>query len=59
MSSILSKHHRAIVEEAAQVLESAASYNRSMFRTILAHDQQERANRLRSILNQTTKGSSK
>ncbi len=40
----------AVIEEAAQVLESAAAHNRSKFRTVLAHTQQDRADRLRAVL---------
>jgi hypothetical protein len=37
----------AVVIEAAQVLESAAAHNRAKGRTVLAHSQQDRADRLR------------
>ncbi|OIJ42312.1 hypothetical protein [Massilia timonae] len=42
--------HRATIEEAAQVLESAAAHNRFKGRTVLEHQQQDRADRLRAIL---------
>ena len=42
--------HIATIEEAAQVLESAASYNLSQFRTVLAYTQAERAAKLRDVL---------
>ena len=45
----LSDEHRAVIAEAAQVLESAAAHNRSKWRTVLAHTQQERADRLREV----------
>ena len=40
----------ATVEEAANVLASAAKYNFSLGRTVMAHVQQDRAERLESIL---------
>lgn len=45
----LSEAARAVIAEAAQVLESAAAHNRSKSRTVLAHTQQERADRLREV----------
>lgn len=47
---VMSDEHRAVIEEAAQVLESAAAYNRSKGRTVLQYTQQDRADRLRAIL---------
>ena len=44
--------HRAVIEEAAQVLESAAAHNRAKGRTVLERTQQDRADRLRAILAQ-------
>jgi len=41
---------RDAIEEAAQVFEAAADHNRSKGRTILAHSQQSRANRIRKEL---------
>jgi hypothetical protein len=38
-----------VIEEAAQVLESGAKHNRENGRTVLAHAQQTRADRLRAI----------
>lgn len=46
----LSETQRGVIVEAAQVLESAAAHNCSKFRTMLAHTQQDRADRLRDIL---------
>lgn len=54
--SVLSEEQRVVIEEAAQVLESAAAHNRKNYRTILAHTQQDRANRLRSVLTATDAG---
>lgn len=48
--STLTQEQRSTIEEAAQVLESAASYNRSQSRTVLAHTQQNRADKLRAII---------
>lgn len=42
--------HIATIEEAAQIMESAASYNLKQGRTIFAHTQQERAKRLREAV---------
>lgn len=42
--------HLAVIEEAAQILESAARYNREQFRTVMADVQQDRADRLRRAL---------
>lgn len=42
--------HRAVIEEAAQVLDSAAAHNRSKGRTVLERTQQDRADRLRAVL---------
>lgn len=44
------EEHRAVIEEAAQVLETAAAHNRANGRTVLERTQQDRANRLRAIL---------
>lgn len=44
--------NRAVIEEAAQVLESAAAHNRAKGRTVLEWTQQDRAERLRAILAQ-------
>jgi hypothetical protein len=41
---------REAIEEAAQVFEAAAAHNRSKGRTILAHSQQSRAERIRQEL---------
>lgn len=41
---------REAIEEAAQVFEAAAAHNRSKGRTILAHSQQSRADRIRKEL---------
>jgi hypothetical protein len=41
---------RAVIEEAAQVFEAGAAHNRKMGRTVFAHAQQERANRLRAAV---------
>jgi hypothetical protein len=41
---------RAVVEEAAAVLESAAKHNGKQGRTVFAHEQQDRANRLRAAM---------
>lgn len=46
----LSEDQCAVIAEAVVVLESAAAYNRSMSRTVLAHTQQDRAERLSAIL---------
>lgn len=46
----LTAEHRATIEEAASVLESAAAHNRFKYRTVLANTQQDRADRLRLIL---------
>lgn len=46
----MTPEHIATIEEAAQVLESAAAYNLSKCRSVLAHTQAERAARLRDIL---------
>lgn len=42
--------HRAVIEEAAQALESGAAHNRKAGRTVFAHAQQDRADRLRAAL---------
>jgi len=44
---------REAIEEAAQVFEAAAAYNRSKGRTIFAHSQQSRADRIRKELDGT------
>lgn len=46
----MSQQHLDSIKEAAQTLESAAAYNRSKHRTVLAHTQQDRADRLRCSL---------
>jgi hypothetical protein len=38
------------IEEAANVLASAAKHNANLGRTVMAHVQQDRADRLKSIL---------
>lgn len=43
---------RLVAEEAAAVFESAAKHNAKQGRTVFAHEQQERANRLRAALAQ-------
>jgi hypothetical protein len=45
---------RVVVEEAASVFESAAKHNTSKGRTVFAHEQQDRANRLRAAIAATT-----
>jgi|GEM_PF-4256310 len=42
--------YRAVIEEAAQVFESGAAHNRKAGRTVFAHAQQDRADRLRATL---------
>ena len=42
--------NRALIEEAAQVFESGAAHNRKAGRTVFAHAQQDRADRLRAAL---------
>jgi hypothetical protein len=39
--------HLAAIEEAAQIMESAAKHNSEQCRTVMAHSQQGRADRLR------------
>jgi len=41
---------RAVIEEAVQVFESGAAHNRKAGRSVFAHSQQGRADRLRAIL---------
>lgn len=50
MANTLDPEHLAAIEEAAQVLESAAAHNRKQYRTVFAYEQQTRANRLRAVL---------
>ena len=45
-----SDEKRAVIMEAAQVLESAAKHNQGEGRTVLAHIQQHRADRLRAVV---------
>ena len=42
--------HLDTLYEILQVLESAASHNRSLGRTVFAYYQQDRANRLKSVI---------
>ena len=46
----LSSHDLTVIKEAAAVLASAAKHNFNLGRTIMAHVQQDRADRLKSIL---------
>lgn len=41
----------AIIQEVLSVLEGAAESNAKLFRTVLSHTQQDRANRLREAFN--------
>lgn len=50
---MLTPEHRAVIEEAVQVLESGAAHNRKMSRTVLERTQQDRADRLRTVLADT------
>lgn len=45
---------RAVVEEAAQVFEAGAAHNREMGRTVMAHAQQDRADRMRAAVSGAT-----
>lgn len=45
---------RTVAEEAAKALESAAAHNRAEGRTVFAHSQQDRADRLRAALAAST-----
>jgi hypothetical protein len=47
---MLTQEHIAAIEEAAQAYESAAKYNREMGRTVFAHSQQEKADKLKEIV---------
>jgi hypothetical protein len=47
---MLTQEHIAAIEEAAQTLESAAKYNREMGRTVFAHSQQAKADKLREVI---------
>jgi Zn-dependent M16 (insulinase) family peptidase len=47
---MLTQQHIAAIEEAAQTLESAAKHNREMGRTVFAHSQQEKTDKLKEIL---------
>lgn len=54
-ASKLDEDELATITEAAQVLASAAKYNRDKGRTVLAETQQDRADRLNAIIRKEPK----
>lgn len=48
--------HKAALEEAIQTLDSAIAHNTKMGRTVLVHSQRTRADGLKALLADLTKG---